>query len=227
MKKTYTIVIKKIVHMVFILLLLSLIVFSFIRLIPGDPVKSSLGPLASDETIAAYRHQLYFDRPFVVQWLHWLKGIITAGDFGQSLYTHRNVSIDIAQYLPRSLELCLLAAVLILVLGVLVGTVSALFKNTWVDNVVRFITYLGVVTPAYAFGIVFMLIFAYGLKVFPIGGFPDIPEEIIKTGAPALDSILSGDFALFGQCMRFHVSALPSGVLRIRRGFTVPPWLKL
>ncbi|MDD3165596.1 MAG: ABC transporter permease [Oscillospiraceae bacterium] len=195
---------KKILHMVFILLLLSLIVFSFIRLIPGDPVKSSLGPLASEDTIAQYRHQLYFDRPLLVQWFHWLTGVVTRGDFGTSLYTHRAVSLDIAQYLPKSLELCALAALLILVLGVFFGTLAALFKNTWVDNLIRFITYLGVVTPAYAFGIVFLLIFAYGKGAFPIGGFPTIPAEFVRTGAPALDCLLSGQFALFVKCMQSY-----------------------
>ena len=204
MKKTLILILKKIIHITLILLLLSLVVFSFIRMIPGDPVKSSLGPLASEETIAEYRHQLYFDRPLLVQWGHWLAGIVTKGDFGTSLYTHRAVSIDIAQYLPRSLELCILAAVLILAFGVLLGTISALFRNTWVDNLIRFVSYLGIVTPAYAFGIIFMLLFAYHLHAFPIGGFPNIPDSIHITGAPALDCLLSGQFGLFVQCMRSY-----------------------
>lgn len=205
MKKSMVMICKKIIHMLLILLLLSLIVFSFIRLIPGDPVKSSLGPLAAEETIEAYRHQLYFDRPVLVQWAHWLSGVITSGDFGTSLYTHRAVSIDIVQYLPISLELVFLSAVVILVFGVLLGTVSALFKNTWIDNVLRFITYLGVVTPAYALGIIFMLFFAYGLHWFPIGSFPSLPDEVIKTGFPMLDSLLSGRFDLFASCLRSYV----------------------
>ena len=193
---------KRFGHTILILLLLSFVIFSFIRLIPGDPVRSSLGPMVPEETIEKLRSELYFDRPLAVQYFHWIEGVVTKGDFGQSLYTHRAVSEDIVTYLPRSLELAFYSAVMILVLGVLFGTISALFKNTWIDNVIRFFTYLGVVTPPYAFAVFFLLIFSYGLGWFPIGGVPDMDESMVKTGALGLDALLSGNLKMYFQVLK-------------------------
>ena len=193
--------IKKLVHTILLLLVLSFVVFSFIRLIPGDPVKISMGPTTAQETIDKKRAELYFDRSLPVQWAHWLKGVVK-GDFGESLYTHRNVSVDIKEYLPRSLELALYCAVIILVFGVLIGTLSAIFKNSWFDNLIRFISYLGVCTPAYAIGVFLLLVFAYNLKWFPIGGMPEIPANYIRTGMYGLDCLLVGDIPLFLEVLK-------------------------
>lgn len=195
-------VLKRLLHMVLVLLVLSFVIFSFIRLIPGDPVRSSLGPMVPEETVQKMRSELYFDRSLPVQWFHWIKGVVTEGDFGESLFTHRPVAQDVAQYLPRSLELAFYSALMILILGVLFGTISALFRNTWVDNVLRFFTYLGVVTPPYAFAILFMLLFSYVLKIFPIGWSVTTDAAMVITGAPGLDALLHGDFALYGEVMK-------------------------
>ena len=135
MRKTVVAILKKLLHTVILLLVLSFVVFSFIRLIPGDPVKISMGPMTPEETIAQ-------NRALPIQWAHWLKGVITEGDFGESLFTHRNVAEDIKQYLPKSLELVFYCAILILIVGVAVGTISAIFKNSWLDNLIRFIRLL-------------------------------------------------------------------------------------
>ena len=135
MRKTILAIVKKLLHTIVLLLVLSFVVFSFIRLIPGDPVRISMGPMTPEETIAQKRSELYFDRSLPVQWAHWLKGVITGGDFGESLFTHRNVAEDIKQYLPKSLELVFYCAIFILIMGVLVGTISAIFKTPgWITS---------------------------------------------------------------------------------------------
>ena len=202
MQKSVVNILKKLLHTVILLLMLSFVVFSFIRLIPGDPVKISLGPMTPEETIIQKRSELYFDRSLPVQWGHWLKNVVTQGSFGESLFTHRDVSQDIMQYLPKSLELTLYCAVLILILGVAVGTLSAVFKNSWIDNLIRFISYLGVCTPAYAIGVILLLVFSYNLRLFPIGGVPSIPPEYVRTGMLGLDCLLAGDFRLYGQVLK-------------------------
>ncbi len=204
MKEGLIYVFKRFIHILIILLVLSFIVFSFIRLIPGDPVKSTLGPLASEESVNRMTHELYLDRPLVVQYGHWLKNVVTQGDFGKSLLTSRPVSLDIKEYLPRSLELCFLSALMILVFGVLFGTISAVFRNTWIDNVIRFLTYLGVVTPPYAFGVLFLLIFSYLLKWFPIGGLPRFSPENVRTGMLSIDALLMGNFSLFIKVLQSY-----------------------
>ena len=214
MKNVFDLVLKRLFYIIVILLVLSFVIFAFIRLIPGDPVRISLGPMVPEETVQKMRSELYFDRPLVVQYAHWIKGVVTEGDFGMSLYTHRPVSADIAEFLPKSLELNLYSALMILIMGVLFGTVSAIYKNTWVDNVVRFISYLGVVTPSYVFAILFMLIFGYVLKWFPIGGMPEMDPKMVRTGMIGLDALLAGDFSLYGQvlkCMFLPVLSLSLG----------------
>jgi peptide/nickel transport system permease protein len=202
MKNTIIKSTKRLIQILIILLLLSFVVFTFIRLIPGDPVRISLGPMVPEETVQQIRSELYFDRPVFVQYAHWLRGVVTEGDFGVSLYTHRPVSEDIAEFLPKSLELAIYSALMILIFGVLFGTISAIFKNKWIDNVVRFISYLGVVTPPYAFGVFFMLIFGYLLQWFPIGGMPEIDPNHAKTGMIGLDALLSGNFGLYFKVLK-------------------------
>ena len=228
MRKTVVAILKKLLHTVILLLVLSFVVFSFIRLIPGDPVKISMGPMTPEETIAQKRSELYFDRALPIQWAHWLKGVITEGDFGESLFTHRNVAEDIKQYLPKSLELVFYCAILILIVGVAVGTISAIFKNSWLDNLIRFISYLGVCTPAYAIGVLLLLVFSYTLGIFPIGGMPTIPDNYVRTGMMGLDCLLVGDFALYSQvlkCMVLPCLSLSLGSIaymaRIHRGAMV------
>lgn len=195
--------IKKLGIALIILLLLSFVIMAYIRLIPGDPVKMLLGPTATDEAVAQMSSALNFDKPLVVQWFVWIKDIITEGQFGTSLTTHQDVSIDIITYLPRTLELILYGAILLLVLSISTGMLSALFKNTWLDNVIRIISYLGVVIPPYVWGILLMLIFSYILKLFPLGGMPKIPADAIRTGFPCLDALLVGNFKLYGELIRY------------------------
>jgi len=192
---------KRLLYGVLILLVLSFAIFSFIRLIPGDPVRMSLGPTVSAEVVERLRSELYFDRPVPVQYAHWLKGVLLHGDFGQSLYTKRAVSADIKEFLPRTIELALLSAVLILVFGILLGTISALFRNSWLDNTVRLLSYLGVVTPPYAFAILFLLLFAYYWRIFPLGGMTALPPELHTTGMVAFDALIHGRFDLFWDAL--------------------------
>jgi len=199
---------KRLLYGVVVLLALSFVIFSFIRLIPGDPVRMSLGPTVPEDVVERMRSELYFDRPIPIQYFHWLSGVVLRGDFGQSLFTRRSVARDIAEFLPRSLELALWSAILILIFGVLVGTVSALFRNSWLDNVLRLLSYLGVVTPPYAFAILFLLLFAYYWRVFPLGGMPDLPPELYTTGMVGFDGLIHGRFDIFFDSLR-HL-ALPA-----------------
>mgnify|MGYP001039904369 CR=1 FL=1 len=193
---------KRVFYAMIVLLVLSFVVFSFIRLIPGDPVRMALGPSVPEDVVQRMRSDLNFDKPIPVQYFYWLRGVFLRGDFGQSLWTRRNVSEDIAEFLPRSIELSVAAALMILVLGVALGTFSALFRDTWVDNVVRIFSYLGVVTPPYAFAIFFMLLFAFYWRLFPVGGMPELPAELRTTGMVVFDSLIHGRFGIAADGLR-------------------------
>ena len=151
------------------LLGLSLLIFVIARVIPGDPARIALGPLASRAQIAALRAQMYLDEPLPVQYAHYVGGVVR-GDFGESLYTHRPVTTDLHDLFPATLELVLYAGLLMVAVGVPLGILAASYRDTWVDTLVRLISLGGVVTPAFVWAIVLMLIFAYALGVLPVAG---------------------------------------------------------
>ncbi|MCL2392148.1 MAG: ABC transporter permease [Oscillospiraceae bacterium] len=205
MTKGYVIVLKKFFIAIAILLVLSFIILGYIRLIPGCPVRLSLGPGIPEDTVIRLRSEMFLDEPLPVQWFYWIVNMLTTGNMGTSLHSLRDVSVDIAIFLPRSLELVIMAAIVMLVFSVMIGTFSALFKNTWLDNVLRILAYLGAVIPSFVFGILFLLVFGVSLRWFPIGGLPTIPVEYTLTGMPLFDSIVAGDFALAGNVFRSQI----------------------
>src|SRR5712691_9243681 len=104
--------------------------FFIIRLLPGDPARLIAGPLASEETIAVIRHRLGLDKPFLHQYLDYLKGLVTHFDLGPSSYTQRPVSQDLLQRFPATFELITLALLGIVVMSVTVGVISVLFPKS-------------------------------------------------------------------------------------------------
>ena len=206
-------ILKRMLHVMLVLLALSFLIFMLIRLIPGDPVRMALGPAVPEEVIQRMKGELHFDKPMPVQYFHWISGVVLRGDFGTSLFTRRAVSEDIKRFLPRSIELAFIAALIIFVFGVLLGTLSAIFRNTWLDNLLRFFSYLGVVTPSYAFAIFFLLLFAFYAKIFPLGGMPSLPTGMRFTGMITVDALIYGKFNIFFKALKHLV--LPSVSLAV------------
>jgi peptide/nickel transport system permease protein len=101
---------------------------------------------------------------------------------------------DIKEFFPATLELVIVAAIFISVLGIFLGVLSARYANTWFDNVVRVLSYLGIVTPGFAWAVIFMLIFGFVWRVFPtLGRLSDgLTAPPIITGLMTLDSLLAG-----------------------------------
>lgn len=187
---------KKIGIYLFVLIGLSILVFIIARVIPGDPARQELGPHVSEETVQALRIRMNLDKPRVVQYLLWLKGAIHL-DLGDSLLTRRPVIQDIGQYLPATLEIVLLSAVCMIVGGILFGVLSAKFTGKWLDGVIRILSYLGIVSPAFVWGVLFMLLFGYLVPILPTTGrismFLAAPDNV--TGIFTVDYLLKGNFA--------------------------------
>jgi peptide/nickel transport system permease protein len=144
------------------------------------------------------REQMHLDEPLIAQYYYWLRDALH-GDFGISLVTRRPVAEDVKEFFPATLELALFAGVIMGVGGILLGTLSARHKDKWADNVVRIISYLGVVTPAFVFAILFLLLFGMALEWMPTMGrlSPDIARPPRVTGLMTVDSLLAGDLAVF------------------------------
>jgi peptide/nickel transport system permease protein len=188
-----TYLIHRVLFSLVVLLGLSVLIFVIARIIPGDPARIALGPLASRSQIEALRQSMHLDRPIHEQYAIYLGGLLR-GDFGESLYTHRPVTEDLRDLFPGTLELILYTGVLMVAIGVPLGVLSAYYRDTWVDHTARLISFAGVVTPAFVWAIFLMLIFAFALGILPVAGRLSAASELPEiTGLVTIDAILARD----------------------------------
>ena len=196
--KLSTFIARRLLFSVGVLLGLSVLIFIIARVVPGDPVRLALGARAPQEVVEKVSAEMHLDKPLPVQYLMWLQGVVR-GEFGMSLYTRRSVSADIKAFLPATLELAFFAGMIMTFMGILLGVLAVQKKNSWVDNLVRVISYLGVVTPAFVFAIVFVLLFGYLTDLFPISGrlAAGVTPPPVITGLITVDSLLTGNLRAF------------------------------
>ena len=182
---------------------LSLIIFLISHVIPGDPARLELGPLATQAQVLNLRRELGLNLPLPVQYGNYLWGLLH-GNFGISLVTQHNVWHDIATRLPATLELVLAATLLILVIGVPLGALAARYQNSWIDGLFRLLSIGGVVTPSFFAGILLQIVFGYFLNVLPVSGEValGVPYSGHPTGMPVLDGLLRGNWPLFLNALR-------------------------
>ncbi len=151
------------------------LVFSFMHLMPGDPAGVMLGDTATPEQVQALREAMGFDRPIYVQFARWFGGILH-GDFGDSIFFHKPVLTLIAERSETSLWIAILSMVLIVVLGVPIGIVSAVRYNSLADQACSGVSMLMAAMPTFWLGLNLMLLFSVMLGWLPSSGFPSIVE---------------------------------------------------
>jgi peptide/nickel transport system permease protein len=172
---------------------LSILIFSLVRIIPGDPARLALGPTAPEEVVERYRDRMHYNEPLPVQYYFWLRDVLH-GDFGQSTVTKRGVSQDLAEFMPATLELVIWAGIPPIFFALLLGVLGAMYKNRWPDYVIRFSSYIIIATPTFVWAVLFLLIFGYWLPVLPsIGGRLSMGYTVpTVTGLMVLDALISG-----------------------------------
>lgn len=165
-----TIVIRRVLILVPVLLAISFVSFLLLALIPGDPAMMMLGADASPGALEALRERLGLNRPLLERFAWWL-GNAVRGDLGDSLYQNRPVIELITARLPVTLMICLLASIISIVLGLSAGVVSAVRRNTVTDHVVRVVSLVGLSMPDFWLGLLLILTFSITWQVFPLTGF--------------------------------------------------------
>ena len=138
----------------------AILVFLMLRLMGGDPVEVMLrgeGANVSQEIIEAERIRLGLDQPMVVQFGKWIGGMLT-GDFGVSMWTGNPVSAEIASRLELSIQVALMATCLAVLIAIPLGTLSALYKNTWIDHLIRIFSIAGLAVPSFWLGMIIILL---------------------------------------------------------------------
>jgi peptide/nickel transport system permease protein len=137
----------------------AVLVFFMLRVVPGDVVEVKLrgdGGSVSQETIEMERRRLGLDKPLIVQFKDWMVGLATL-DFGKSMWTDRPVMEEIATRLELSLEVAILATLVAVLIAIPLGTLAALFRDTWIDYLMRIITIGGLSIPSFWFGMLIMI----------------------------------------------------------------------
>ncbi len=159
--------------------LASLVVFSAIVAIPGDPAEIILGLNSSPEARAALRTKLGLDVPAPQRYVAWLGGVLR-GDFGESLNYQQPVAKLIGGRLKVSVPLSLGAAILATLLAIPLGILAAVRRGTFVDPLVVALSQLGAAIPGFWLGLLFILYFAVELRLFPAGGFTPFATDPAK-----------------------------------------------
>ena len=163
-----------------ILLVLSVVTFAIIHAPPGDYgdyIRAQLmnqGGASYDVAEAqaqAYRVEHGLDKPLPIQYINWITGIVTRGDFGDSLLYNKPVSTVVAERLPRTLLLALVCHILASILGISLGILAATRQYSWVDTLLSTFAFLGMTIPRFLIGIVLVYILAFRLDVQEIGSF--------------------------------------------------------
>jgi peptide/nickel transport system permease protein len=193
-----TFLVRRAIHSIFVILGLSILIFVISRIMPGDPARMAVGARAPEWVVDNLREQMHLAEPLYVQYFYWLRDALR-GDFGISLVTRRPVAADIKEFFPATLELALFAGIINGAGGIILGAISAWQKDKLVDNVVRVISYLGVVTPSFIFAILFLLVFGMSLEWMPTMGrlSPQIAKPTTVTGLLTIDSLLARNPAAF------------------------------
>jgi ABC-type dipeptide/oligopeptide/nickel transport system permease component len=162
------------------------LVFSLIHLIPGDPVQAMLGDSAAPEDIAAMREKLGLNRPLLVQYGTFMKGVVT-GDLGRSLRTNQEVSAAIAERMPATFELALASMLVAIAIAIPLGIVAAVWSGTSIDHAATTLALVGISMPTFWLGPLLAIVFSVSLGWLPVSGRGTLAHLVlpaITLGAP-------------------------------------------
>jgi ABC-type dipeptide/oligopeptide/nickel transport system permease component len=203
---------ERLLQLIPVLLGISVIVFMMMALTPGDPVDVMLGDsLATPEQRAAMRRDMGLDGPLHERFVAFLSNA-ASGDFGTSFHHRRPVAEVILERVPATIELTLASMLLALAVGIPLGVLAAVKRDTWFDRLATVATLLGVSMPGFWFGILAILLFAVTLGLFPVAGRIGYAAEVpFVTGMLLIDTLIAGRPASFLDALR-HL-ALPAVTL--------------
>jgi peptide/nickel transport system permease protein len=169
-------VLKRLLGAIPTLVIASLLVFTFIHLIPGDPASVMLGDMADADEIAALRTELGLDRPIWEQYLLWVSQVLQ-GDFGTSIYFQEPVLRVIGEGAETSAFLALFTMILIIAIGIPAGIVAASYHGTRIDQTLSGLTMLFASIPTFWLGLYLIFTVAVSLDLLPTSGFPSVLES--------------------------------------------------
>ncbi len=199
-------ILRRILLLIPILLGVSVLIFLFIRLLPGDPAGAILGERATPESLARVRDALGLNLPLHEQYFSYLSGLVR-GDLGSSFITNRDVVDDFLQRFPATIELTAAAMVFALGLGIPLGMLTAKRRGSWVDQFGTVVSLVGISIPIFFLGLMLKYVFAIQFPILPDSGRIDLVEYFIPkvTRLMTVDALIAGDFGGFIDALRHLV----------------------
>ncbi|KGQ23136.1 ABC transporter permease [Thermus filiformis] len=194
---------RRLVGLVPVLFGITLLVFLFLKLIPGDPAVAILGERGTPEQVEALREKLGLNRPLPEQYLAFVRRVLT-GDLGVSAVSTIPVGEELKRRWPATFELALAATLVAVLLGIPAGILAAIRKNTLWDNLSMSLSLVGVSMPVFWLGLLLVYLFAVHLHWLPTGGRLSTEAGIgfkPLTGFYVLDALLRGDFRLLADVL--------------------------
>jgi len=205
---------KRLAFLIIMLIGVASIVFILTKMVPGDPVVANLSQRSlNDPTIvSAFKAKYGLDKPVIVQYFLYMRNIFQL-NLGTSIRTNKPVMAELGRCFPATAELAIFAIVLASILGILFGIISAMRRNSIIDQIVRAISVIGVSIPSFWFALIVLFVFYYKLKIMPgpgrLSSSFDAPTAV--TGFYTIDSLIMGNIPEFLDALRHLV--LPGSVL--------------
>ena len=199
-------IIRRLLLLIPILLGLTLLIFVFTRLLPGDPATTILGERATPENMALVREALGLDRPLHEQYFQYMGGLLQ-GDLGRSFITNRDVVDDFLQRFPATIELSVAAIFLAITLGIPLGVYTAKRRGTWVDAAGTVLSLIGISIPIFFLGLMLKWLLAIQFPILPDSGRIDLVEYFIPrvTNFMTVDALIAGEPGGFIDALRHLV----------------------
>lgn len=204
----------------------TVLVFFVMRTVPGDPAQIALGVNASPELLAQTRAEFGTDRPLVVQYLEWARGL-PLGEFGTSYVTHQNISPMVADRVQVSLILVILAMLVALIIAIPMGTLAAVKHRNASGALISAISQLAIAIPGFLAGILLVVVFSLNLGWFPANGWTppgqDFGEFLSRVALPVL-ALASVQAAILTRYVRSAVlEVMSEDYLRTARAKGLSP----
>lgn len=166
-------ILKRCLQIIPTLLGISIICFFLIRLAPGDPAHAILGINATPENVN-YINKFYgLDKPIYIQYFIWMKKVLLL-DLGKSIYSNEDILQILISRIPVTFQLAFLSMIIALIISIPAGILSAVKRNTFIDNFTRIITFIGISIPGFWLGILLIYVFAVIIPIFSLYGFVSI-----------------------------------------------------
>ncbi|MGM0834734.1 MAG: ABC transporter permease [Bacillota bacterium] len=217
-------IIRRILMLIPVLIGMTLVVFSIIHAIPGNPAQIILGQRATKEAMAELTSKLGLDQPLYIQYFSYIKGLLT-GDLGESIKTKTAISEEIWPYLAATIELSIVALIIAIIIGVNAGIISAWFQNSWFDYTAMVLALIGVSMPIFWLGLMEQWGFAIVLEWLPTAGRENVRDPVNAiTNLYLIDTLLNGRIDQFWDVVRhlilpgFALATIPMAIIaRITR----------